>query len=331
MRRFGRILGWSLGLPLLAVVILLFGFRVAALMRESDDIAALAPPGRNVETSLGRIFVQERGPETGQPVLLVPGTAAWGGFWGDVMEKLGAAGYRAIAVDMPPFGFSEHRPQADYGRVEQADRLKAVIDSLRLQRPIVVGHSFGAGSVVEVAARHGAALRGIVVVCGALDLPPGEGLHPKPDPLLDRILHLEPLMRTVTSVAVTNPLALRPLLATMLHRKEAADERQASILLRPMTRRGTTETYAQWLPYLLLPERGALTATSRGVASIAVPTALIWGEKDSVTPLPQGRRLNDLIKGSSLDVLPDVGHIPHIEAPAPFLEALKRRLEEISR
>ncbi len=130
MRRFGRILGWSLALPLLAVVILLFGFRVAALMRESADIAALAPPGRTIETSLGRIFVQERGPETGQPVLLVPGTAAWGGFWIEVMENLGAAGYRAIAVDMPPFGFSEHRPQADYGRVEQAERLKAVIDRL---------------------------------------------------------------------------------------------------------------------------------------------------------------------------------------------------------
>ncbi len=81
MRRFGRILGWTVGLPVLVLALLLFGFRVAALWREGEEIQNLAPPGRTVETSLGRIFVQERGPETGQPVLLVPGTAAWGGFW----------------------------------------------------------------------------------------------------------------------------------------------------------------------------------------------------------------------------------------------------------
>ena len=164
------------------------------------------------------------------------------------------------------------------------------------------------------------------MVCGALDLLPGEELHGRPNGTIEAVLHAEPLMRVATSVVVTNPLAMRPMLATMLHRKEAADERQAAILLKPMTRRGTTEAYAQWLPFLLLPERSALTATGRGVAAIAVPTALIWGEKDSVTPIGQGRRLNALIRGSSLDVLPDVGHIPHIEAPAAFMDLLKRRL-----
>ncbi len=192
MKKLFRWLGWSLSLALLAAALMLFGFRIAALWRESADPVALAPPGRTIETPLGRIFVQERGPEAGQPVLLVPGTAAWGGFWSDVMERLGAAGYRAIAVDMPPFGFSEHRPQADYGRVEQAERLKAVIDRLALRSPVVVGHSFGAGSVVELAARHGALLRGMIVVCGALDLPPGDQLHPKPAATLDMALHAEP-------------------------------------------------------------------------------------------------------------------------------------------
>ncbi len=331
MRRIGRILGWAIGLPVLALALALFGFRVAALWRESADVQALAPLGQTVETPLGRIFVQMRGPETGVPVLLVPGTAAWGGFWGDMMEMLGSAGYRAMAIDMPPFGFSEHRPQADYGRVEQAERLKAVIDRLGLQRLIVVGHSFGAGSVMELAARHAAQLRGIVVVCGALDLPPGDGLHPKPGGFSETILHAEPAMRTVTAAAVTNPLALRPLLATMLHRKEAADQRQAEILLRPMTRRGTTEAYAQWLPYLLLPERGAITATAAGVAGIRAPVAFIWGEKDSVTPLDQGRRLQSLVASSTIEIIRDVGHIPHIESPAAFLEVLKRRLAELAR
>jgi pimeloyl-ACP methyl ester carboxylesterase len=331
MIRLLKWIGGFLGLALLAVALALFGFRVAALWREGAEAQAIAPPGRVVETSRGSVFVQMRGPETGQPVLLVPGTAAWGGFWGDVMEELGRSGYRAIAVDLPPFGFSEHRAAADYGRVEQAERLRGLIDGLQLKAPIVVGHSFGAGSVVELAARHGPLLKGMVVVCGALDLPTGEGLHEKSVGIVESLLHNQPVMRTISSAAVTNPLALRPLLATMLHRKEAADARQAEILLRPMQRRGTTEAYAPWLPFLLLPERSALTATGPGVASIKLPTVLIWGEKDSVTPLPQGRRLNGLIQGSTLDVLPDVGHIPHIEAPGAFLDMLKKQLAALSR
>jgi pimeloyl-ACP methyl ester carboxylesterase len=291
----------------------------------------LRPEGRFVETSTGRMFVQIRGPENGQPVLLVPGTAAWGGFWTDVMEDLGRNGFRAIAVDMPPFGFSDRRPQADYGRVDQAERLKALVDGLRLGRPIIVGHSFGAGSVVEVAARHPAALKGIVVVCGALGLPVGEGTHERPSGFVETLLNAQAVMRVATAAVVTNPWTMRPLLGTMLHRKEAADVRQAEILLRPMTRYGTTEAYAPWLPYLLLPERAALTSTAPGVARIAVPTALIWGERDTVTPLEQGQRLKALIPSATMDVMPDVGHIPHIEHPQAFLELLKRRLAVLSR
>ncbi|MCA3564667.1 MAG: alpha/beta hydrolase [Methylocystis sp.] len=331
MRRFLKFIGWTAGLALTAVAILLFSFRVAALWRENGEARALSPPGETVETPRGRVFVQSRGPVTGQPVLLVPGTAAWGGFWNDVMETLGRAGYRAIAVDLPPFGFSEHRPQADYGRVDQAERLKGIIDGMKLKAPIVVGHSFGAGSVVELAARHGAAIAGMVVVCGALALPEEDGIPAQANGWLEGLLHTQPVMRTITSAVMTNPLAIRPLLATMLHRKEAADTRQAGILAKPMARRGTTEAYAQWLPVLLLPERRAITASAAGIATITMPTAIIWGEKDSVTPLPQGNRLHALILGSSFTVLPDAGHIPHIEAPAAFLAILEPRLAAMRR
>jgi pimeloyl-ACP methyl ester carboxylesterase len=58
---------------------------------------------------------------------------------------------------------------------------------------------------------------------------------------------------------------------------------------------------------------------------------LIWGERDTVTPLEQGQRLKALIPSATMDVMPDVGHIPHIEHPQAFLELLKRRLAVLSR
>ena len=63
---------------------------------------------------------------------------------------------------------------------------------------------------------------------------------------------------------------------------------------------------------------------------IGVPTALIWGDKDTVTPLTQGRQLNRLIKNSRLTVLDNVGHIPHIEAPDGFYDVLKKELRFVA-
>ena len=106
----------------------------------------------------------------------------------------------------------------------------------------------------------------------------------------------EPLV----AATFTNPLLLRPLLASFLHNKDAATEQQADILKQPYARRGTTKSYAQWLPTLLLADRGALSANVGSYASIRVPTFLLWGDRDTVTPLPQGRQLNRLIANSRL-------------------------------
>ena len=158
------------------VAVLLFAFialaclRLAAAWRESADAS---PPsdGRMVSTANGEIFVQVRGPDSGVPVILVPGTAAWSGFWLGVADDLGADGYRAVAVDLPPFGFSARSAEGAYSRADQAVRLASLIEALGLKRSIVVGHSFGAGAVVELAMAHPDALAGMVLVDPVLDLP----------------------------------------------------------------------------------------------------------------------------------------------------------------
>jgi hypothetical protein len=62
-----------------------------------------------------------------------------------------------------------------------------------------------------------------------------------------------------------------------------------------------------------LPETRAISATPANFAGLTTPTALIWGARDSVTPLVQGERLHTLIRGSTLETIADVGYIPHIE------------------
>ena len=103
MRRIIKITVW---LCVCAVVLGAVGARTAAVLRETQTAAQVAPSeGRFVDTAQGRIFVLEQGPADGVPVLLAHGTGAWAGLWQPVLEALAEKGYRAIAFDLPPFGF----------------------------------------------------------------------------------------------------------------------------------------------------------------------------------------------------------------------------------
>ena len=57
----------------------------------------------------------------------------------------------------------------------------------------------------------------------------------------------------------------------------------------------------------------------------------IWGEADTTTPVWQGRALQRLVPGSTLTIIPRVGHIPYIEDPAAFNEALLHALAQNAR
>jgi pimeloyl-ACP methyl ester carboxylesterase len=132
--------------------------------------------------------------------------------------------------------------------------------------------------------------------------------------------------QALTAATLVNVWATRPLLAGLLYRKEAATPALAEILTAPFAREGTTAAYALWLPNLLLPETRAISATPGNFAKLSTPTALIWGAKDSVTPLSQGERLHTFIPGATLETIADAGHIPHIEDEQAFLSILKARL-----
>ena len=51
------------------------------------------------------------------------------------------------------------------------------------------------------------------------------------------------------------------------------------------------------------------------LGNIQIPTIIIWGEKDNITTLNQGRLINKKIDDSRLEIIPNVGHSPHKEVP----------------
>jgi pimeloyl-ACP methyl ester carboxylesterase len=325
MRRGAKILRYALRVALIAVasaMIALVGFHFVALNRERLSADASAPRGGTfVATREGRIHAIVTGLATGKPVLLIHGTGAWGGLWQETADFLGQRGYRAIAVDLPPFGFSDRPTSRDYSRIAQARRIVAVAQAMKLDRPALVGHSFGGGPATEAAMLSPMTFSKLVLVDPALgiDAPQNE------IPLLARP---QLLRRLLVSATATNMLATRTLLKSLIYRKDRALPRYVTILEQPLPREGTTAAYADWLPILLTNDPSAASAHGRSYRSLQMPMALIWGDKDTVTPLDQLAKLRTAAPQASVQLLRDVGHIPQIEDPAAFQTALLSALEK---
>ena len=83
------------------------------------------------------VFIQQVGPANGVPVLFIHGLGAWSETWRPTMETLAEAGYRCIAVDLPPFGYSRRPANRDYSTVAQARRILGVLESAHVRRPLM--------------------------------------------------------------------------------------------------------------------------------------------------------------------------------------------------
>ena len=306
---------------LILMITLLVGVCVAQAWRhETLSTEAAAPPsGQLIATSAGRMFVTSEGPSTGRPVVLVHGSGAWGGLWAETSHRLAGAGYRAIAIDLPPFGFSDRPASRDYSRTAQAERILAVARAMKLKGPFIVGHSFGGGPATEAVMRAPGLFSKLVLVDPALgiDTPPGEA------PLL---LRPKLLRTTLVATTVTNPIMTKRLLQTLLFRKNRATPAYVEVLQRPLTRQGSTDAVADWLPSLLTSDPAALSGRSAGYRALALPVAVIWGREDKVTPLFQLDKLRTVVPKASVAILDGVGHIPQIEDPERFQDALLKSL-----
>lgn len=327
LRFIGRIARNTLLLLAMLIVTSLVGFRVASLYRETLTPEVLAPEsGRFVETGHGRMFLQDAGPRGGVPIVLVHGTAAWSEFWRGTIDHLTNAGHRVIALDLPPFGFSDRSSAGAYSRVDQSKRIAGALDALKIDRAIFIGHSFGAGATVETVMLHPERAAGLVLVSAALGLP-DYGTAPAPSSkVIDTFLRLPLLPDALVSATLTNPLLTRTLLDMMIARKEAATPELADVLRRPMTRKNSTSDFVIWLRSFLAPDLAAASSAPANYRTLSTPTSIVWGDVDTLTPLPQGKRLAELIPNAELFVLPTLGHIPQIEDPGMFRASLDAAL-----
>jgi pimeloyl-ACP methyl ester carboxylesterase len=164
-------------------------------------------------------------------------------------------------------------------------------EMLHLDRPVLVGASFGGWIAVEWAIRYGSTLKSLILI-GAM------GLRLPEAPAAD-ILSLDPAM--TRQIVFADPSSA---LASEIVPDMPKPNEMANVILA----RQTLARFA-WQ----FPDNPRLL---RYLYRAHVPTLVIWGERDGVVPVAHAQAYHERIANSELVIMPSSGHLPHIEEPA---------------
>ena len=330
---FGTLLRWSFFALLMVAVwcyvfLLIFAWHVE--QRETLSAQDTAPAkGRYVKAADVDIFLQEAGPPDGLEVLLIPGIGGWSGAWPQTMAVLAEAGFHVIAIDLPPFGYSQRPPAAHYGKADQAARILGVMDALGITRAMLVAHSTGGGPAVEAASLPSRRVSALVLVDAELNIVFDRKGKSYPPFLVDRFLNTPSVRDGTVAAFITNPLFTRHFLKWLAHKPGAATETWADLYRQPLKLKGTTAAVSAWLPEWIANLKPARSEEPETYRKLHIPIHLIWGDFDSVAPLEQARLLARMTSNTTLKIVYGAGHLPQVEEAQLFNDRLLKSLNVI--
>jgi pimeloyl-ACP methyl ester carboxylesterase len=314
MRRIAAGTAWIAVALMAGVAIYVLWSILAASARESHSHLEVAPSrGHFVQSAGLQIYVQEAGPRDGRAVVLIPATAAWSETWRATLDALGQAGCRAIALDLPPFGFSQRPATNAFSRQAQAERIIGVLDALEVREATLVGHSIAGRATLEAAMRDRARTRALVLVAASAGL--DEAAAP---PGVAAWLFAQRALRNALMAVVTQPAPSRFLLERIMHDPQDATDALVGVFRQPLVLVDSGARMGDWLNAITAhPDRGASSDPAR-YADLRVPALIVWGRQDKVIPLAEGERLARLLPQAKLVVLEDINHAPHLEDSRTF-------------
>jgi pimeloyl-ACP methyl ester carboxylesterase len=264
------------------------------------------------------VYVEQRGPQVGDAVLMLHGFGGSSFQWRQTLDVLAGAGYRAVAYDRPGAGLSDKPAEFDYSSVGQAEFLVELMDTLRIERAALIGHSQGGRVLAEFAIRYPERISQLVVVAGAITTTESEQVLEIPELATDALrlpLFAEPVIDVLGQVlqGFATEDQLREAFAVNVYDVDALSDEVLDGYLQSFRVEG-------WQDGLLYNTRDIeFDSISRErLAQITAPTLLIWGKEDTVVPIESGLPLREILPNSVWIAYDDVGHLPMEENPATF-------------
>jgi pimeloyl-ACP methyl ester carboxylesterase len=307
-------------LKTIAAIFILFAgvivfFTVQTNLRETQTRHEAAPStGRFVQAGDVELYLQEMNPQSGAAIIFIHGTAAWSGLWHETMLRFAEAGYHCIAIDIPPFGFSERPSTPSYDNDSQAKRIVALMDALKIKHAILFGHSFGGGATVETALMIPNRVDMLILEdVGGLNLNLQPAPQNRPPSAVEIFLNTRAFRNPILASTATNPLFTKKLLSTMVLDPSDITDEKINILQQPLVLKDSTNTLGDWLKSVLGVQEVSLTSDPKNYQRLTMPVLIVWGDRDTVIPLKEGQYLQSILPHADLVLMKGVNHIPHVE------------------
>ena len=236
------------------------------------------------------IGYSENGGGSALPIVFLHGVGSDKSVWRPQLDHFGRR-RRAVAFDYPGYGDSDPAPSGTT-RDDYASAVISAMHGLGIDRAHICGLSLG--GVIAIAMHHADSKR-----CTSLVLADTFAVHPQGRAIYDRSIAASDDLRAMAEARVDILLA------------QPAD---------PAVRSEVVETMARIDPaaYRIGAEAVWLADQADRARGIDVPTLVICGAEDSVTPPDLSGELNAMIPGSMLEIIAGAGHISNLERPEAF-------------
>ena len=244
----------------------------------------------------------------GPPLVLLHGALSDSRFWAPQLDAL-ADEFTTIAWDAPGCGQSDDPPES-WRLPDYADCLAGFAGALGLDRPHVLGLSFGGGLALQLFERHPALPRSLVLAgayAGWAGSLPAEVVEER--------------LRGMLRDAGRDPKAVALEFSETLFDESVdrglVDEVVGHIAeFHPAGVRAMAQGFAEADLRHVLP-------------TVDVPTLLLYGDADRRSPMGVARELEAQIPGARLAVIPGVGHLSNLEAPETFSREVRSFLASV--
>ncbi len=311
---------WFLALLVFVLAALLLVLAVYSAQYFQHIGRAYPARGGFVSAAGARLHYVEMGPADpqGAPIVLVHGASGnLGDMVASIMPAL-AKHHRVIAFDRPGHGWSERPKHFDIANpAVQAEILHAAVVALGIEKPVLLGHSWGGALVTAYALAFPDEISGLVVLSGATHVWEGKTAW------YHRLVS-KPVIGSVFLRTLMVPGG-KLLMGAGVDGNFAPDKAPAGyaasiglpLLFRPDNFRANSMDSSRLRDYLL--------TQSKRYHDIKVPTIIITGNRDrTVWAKLHSYALHDEIAGSELIKLVGVGHMPHYARPDIVIDALER-------
>lgn len=247
--------------------------------------------------------IKDEGSKSAQALMMIHGASSslytWD-YWTEILSKK----YRVVRIDLPGHGVTGPAMEGQYSTLAMSLFVDEIIETLKLEKPILIGSSMGGSVALRYALSNQDKLNGLILVGSS-------GLKRDATDKASFVSHMQShsllanLSRYITPYSLVEDTVLAGYGTPVGVTKEIVD-RYYDLLLHSGNRQASIDRRRQ---------QAQEEPMDIYLGGITIPTLLIWGEEDTFVPIKYGKRMHAYMPSSKLMTYPGIGHLPMETTP----------------